>query len=96
MRVGWAVADAGAYTNCRRWILRSDKMQTDLVTTKKMYSSLGQTKLEPKELVKERIGRSPDGGDALALTFAYPICNDVEEDEDDYNGPTGGNATTGY
>jgi hypothetical protein len=32
----------------------------------------GKMILEPKELVKERIGRSPDLADALALTFALP------------------------
>jgi len=28
-RVGWAVRRAPAYTNCRRWILRSDRMRRD-------------------------------------------------------------------
>jgi hypothetical protein len=28
-RIGWAVSDARPYTNCRRWILRSDTMQSD-------------------------------------------------------------------
>ncbi len=28
--------------------------------------------LEPKEIIKKRLGRSPDRGDALCLTFAYP------------------------
>ena len=28
-RVGWAAVDAPEHTNCRRWILRSDKMRTD-------------------------------------------------------------------
>lgn len=27
--VGWAVVDAGEFTNCRRWITRPDKMQID-------------------------------------------------------------------
>lgn len=30
-------------------------------------------RLEPKADIKKRIGRSPDIGDALALTFAYPV-----------------------
>lgn len=29
--------------------------------------------LEPKEMVKAKIGRSPDRADALALTFAHPV-----------------------
>jgi phage terminase large subunit len=32
----------------------------------------GKFQMEPKEQVKERIGRSPDLADALALTFAIP------------------------
>lgn len=34
----------------------------------------GVFRLEPKEDVKERIGRSPDIADALALTFAQPVA----------------------
>lgn len=30
--------------------------------------------LEPKELVKDRIGYSPDDADALALTFSHPVA----------------------
>ncbi len=30
-------------------------------------------RLEKKEEIKKRIGRSPDMGDALALTFRFPI-----------------------
>ena len=38
------------------------------------YSFKGdQLIIEPKEKIKERLGRSPDYADALALTFAYPV-----------------------
>jgi len=75
----------------------TDKMQTDLVTTKRMYSSLGQTKLEPKDDVKARIGRSPDGGDALALTFAEPVSNEVDSYwEDNFDNKEGRNKRGGY
>lgn len=33
--------------------------------------------LEPKDKIKERIKRSPDLGDALALTFAHPVHRDA-------------------
>lgn len=33
--------------------------------------------LEPKEVVKKKIGRSPDRADALCLTFAEPIARSV-------------------
>jgi hypothetical protein len=36
------------------------------------YDSNSRVILEPKEKVKARLGRSPDGGDALGLTFADP------------------------
>ena len=32
--------------------------------------------MEDKEELKKRIGRSPDKGDALALTFAEPVYDD--------------------
>lgn len=33
----------------------------------------GKIVMEPKEDIKERLGRSPGKGDALLLTFAYPV-----------------------
>ncbi len=39
---------------------------------KTKFNSNGQILLEPKESIKERLGFSPDGGDAAALTFATP------------------------
>jgi hypothetical protein len=36
-------------------------------------NSAGKMALEPKDKIKERIGFSPDMGDALALTFAHPV-----------------------
>jgi hypothetical protein len=38
----------------------------------------GRLILEPKKKIKKRLGFSPDGGDALALTFAAPV---VKPDE---------------
>jgi len=29
--------------------------------------------MEAKEYIKKRIGRSPGKGDALAITFAFPV-----------------------
>lgn len=37
------------------------------------YDSLSRIVLEKKEKIRERVGFSPDGGDALALTFAEPV-----------------------
>lgn len=40
----------------------------------------GRNRLEPKERLKERIGRSPDDQDALALTFVEPLGESVYSD----------------
>jgi hypothetical protein len=45
----------------------------DLVTPQYSYTSDGRMKLESKDDMKKRLGRSPDAGDALALTFAMPV-----------------------
>ena len=37
------------------------------------FDSLSRLLLEKKEAFRQRLGFSPDGGDALALTFAEPI-----------------------
>lgn len=46
----------------------------DLVTPQYSYTSDGRLKLESKDDMKKRLGRSPDSGDALALTFALPVA----------------------
>jgi hypothetical protein len=48
-------------------------LKTDLCAPTFSFLSNGKIRLEKKEDVKERIGRSTDLGDALALTFAYPV-----------------------
>lgn len=44
-------------------------LSSELCTFKYMYTSKGQLKLEPKEDTKQRLGKSPDRSDSLALTF---------------------------
>jgi phage terminase large subunit len=44
----------------------------------------GKFQLEPKEQVKERLGRSPDLADALALTFGIPELLPAEPEAEDY------------
>lgn len=39
------------------------------------YDNKGRLKLKSKDEIKEIIGRSPDMGDALALTFAAPVVS---------------------
>ncbi len=53
----------------------------DLTAVNKKYDKLGRLQLEEKDGIKRRLGRSPDRGDALALTFAEPVY-DIDTDDD--------------
>lgn len=64
-----------------------DYLQADLNAPSYKYTSLTQLQLEPKEKIKVRLGKSPDGGDCLALTFAEPVQINAPwqyDDERDY------------
>ena len=52
----------------------SDYLQSDLCAPGFKFTSNSQIQLERKEEIKKRIGKSPDVGDALALTFAQPVA----------------------
>lgn len=54
-------------------LVNNDELLDDLCSVNKQYDSKGRLQLEPKEKVKERIGRSPDKADAFVLTFAEPV-----------------------
>ena len=43
------------------------KLAADLTNVKFSYDSRGRIKLESKDEIKKRLGRSPDRGDALAI-----------------------------
>ncbi len=63
----------------RQWLDRSgaiypdEQMIRDLASPGYEYDN-GRLKLEDKPAIRKRIGRSPDYGDALALTFAEPVA----------------------
>lgn len=60
-----------------------DQLHGDLTSASRdKYSSNGQLKLIEKEKIKKELGRSPDDGDALALTFAEPVAADDQYTED--------------
>jgi hypothetical protein len=59
------------------------------------YRSNNELILEEKDRIRERLGFSPDLGDAAALTFAVPIAPQYHEDEDDER-DRGRNSRTGY
>jgi hypothetical protein len=63
----------------RDWLRRggaipnSPDLKTDLSEPHYGYSDDSRIKLESKDHIKARGGRSPDLGDALALTFAHRV-----------------------
>lgn len=60
-----------------------DQLHGDLTAVSgDRFSSNGQLKLQPKEEIRKELGRSPDDGDALALTFAEPVAADDKFTED--------------
>ena len=50
------------------------ELKSDLCQVRYDYDPSGKLRLESKEKLKERTGKSPDLADALALTFAAPVC----------------------
>jgi len=59
------------------------------------HKSNNELIIEPKDKIRQRLGFSPDLGDAAALTFAVPIAPARWGDDDD-NDVRGRNANTGY
>ncbi len=84
---GGAPVKTGQYANKRaemwgdmaEWIKTSGalpdvaELKADLCQTTYDYDAAGKLRLEPKEKLKARTGKSPDLADALALTFAAPV-----------------------
>jgi len=50
-----------------------ENLLQDLTSIKWSLTSGGKIKMEPKEKLRSRLGRSPDEGDSLALTFSPPL-----------------------
>lgn len=63
----------------REWIRHGGQIPdipelvTEISAPLYMFNQSGKIQLEEKKLIKERIGKSPDLADALALTFAAPV-----------------------
>ena len=49
------------------------KLKSELSVVEYKFTPNGKIILEPKDKVKEKIGKSPDMADSLALTFALPV-----------------------
>jgi hypothetical protein len=88
VNVGEGAADGERYSNKRaevwgemkKWLEAkpvslpdSDEWLADLTAPGYTYDSSGRLKIESKEAMRKRGEKSPDLGDALALTFAEPV-----------------------
>ena len=69
----WLMQEWFADQPCR--IPNDAALQSDLCAPQPKVSSNGRKLLEKKQDMKKRGIRSPDGGDALALTFAEPVAH---------------------
>lgn len=75
---------AEMYFKCAEWIKAGGALpdDPDLVgeLTQTTYSFKGDRLiLEPKEIIKAKLGRSPDKADGLALTFAEPVVSKASQ-----------------
>lgn len=62
-----------------------DDLHADLVIPGFSYDSKNRKVMQSKKEIKKELGCSPDGGDALALTFAEPVViSHVMEDDEQY------------
>jgi phage terminase large subunit len=66
-RLAQWIKEGGAIGSC-------SELVQDLLEPEVSWNLKGQQIMEPKDEVKKRLGRSPDWGDAAALTFAYPVA----------------------
>lgn len=68
----WAVRDAlDPKLGAALALPPNDELTQDLTAPQWDVNSKGKIRIEPKDDIKKRLGRSPDYGDALALTY-YP------------------------
>ena len=86
---GGKADDAGRYANKRMemWARMADwlkeggsipnlsDLKTELSVPEYFFTRSGHLQLEAKEDIKEKLGRSPDTADALALTFSYHVAS---------------------
>ena len=76
---GYANRRAEMWDGIRKWLNQGGAIPDDYNLVKELasvtytYDGQSRLKLESKETIRERVGFSPDRGDALALTFAEPV-----------------------
>lgn len=75
MEMWWGLAE---WLRMGGAIPRMTLLQADLCAPTFGFTPAGKKILEPKDKIKERIGRSPDLADALALTFSSPVMPKID------------------
>lgn len=60
------------------------------------HKSNNELVIEPKDKIRERLGSSPDLGDAFALTFSVPVSAATRDPWEDEDQQSGRSAVTGY
>lgn len=71
---------AEMWDECRQWLTQGGvlpympELRTELCTPEYTFDANNRIKLESKEKMKDKTGRSPDIADALCLTFAFPVA----------------------
>lgn len=76
---------AEMYYLTREWLTNGGsipdipELKNELTVCEYKFDQAGRMKLEPKEQIKEKLGKSPDLADALVLTFAYPVSPTLGE-----------------
>jgi hypothetical protein len=67
------------YDKAKKWMMENGalpnnpRLKTELAARTYDFDGQGRMVLEPKKKYKERMGESPDLGDAFVLTFAAPV-----------------------
>ena len=56
-----------------------DRLQEELVQTRWGVTSAGQIRIEKKDALKARLGRSPDRADAVAMAFSVDTTEPIED-----------------
>ena len=85
---GYANRRAEMWDSLRKWLQNGGAIPDDYELTKELaaptytYDGQSRLKLESKEVIRERVGFSPDRADALALTFAEPVAAKDDENFD--------------
>ena len=72
-----------------------DRLEAELTSVEYKHDANNAILLERKEDMKKRGLPSPDRGDALALTFAYPVTK-LTDTWEQHRGPDGRSDATGY